>query len=145
MSTKYHKFTGKSYYARVFGKGDEEYKNWKIGVVLDPESQKEFDDSGLQLRSKKTTDGEYYYDFRRPHEKVFPKTGLTTFEAPEVTDRQGNVVTESIGNGSIVTITVSAYDTRRGKGHRLEKVTVDKLIPYEKPQPSADNSSLPPV
>ena len=40
-------------------------------------------------------------------------------------------MTDSIGNGSEVTIKVAAYSSVKGKGHRLEAVKVENLIPYE--------------
>jgi hypothetical protein len=39
--------------------------------------------------------------------------------------------TDAIGNGSTVTAKLSIYDSKFGKGTRLEAVRVDEHVPYE--------------
>jgi hypothetical protein len=56
-------------------------------------------------------------------------------------------LTEIIGNGSEVTIVVSTYDYDnkfgKGKGSRLEKVRVDKLVKYEKEEARSNDPDIP--
>ncbi|WP_205105296.1 hypothetical protein, partial [Sutterella massiliensis] len=42
--------------------------------------------------------------------------------------RRGKPV--SLGNGSEVTVDIAVYDTQKGKGHRVEKITVHNLVEY---------------
>lgn len=45
-----------------------------------------------------------------------------------------------IGNGSLVVVNVSYYDTAKGKGHRLESINVLDLVEYQK---SSDGGTPP--
>jgi hypothetical protein len=132
MASKFYYLSGKAKWARLFTP-DDKYKNYKIDVALDDASKEVFAESGMQLNPKQADDGGIYLTFRRPESKVI-KNELVKFEAPAVTDKEGNKVESLVGNGSDVTIKVVVYDTMKGKGHRLEAVRVDNLIPYEKPQ-----------
>jgi hypothetical protein len=130
--------SGVSKWAKVY-KPDDKYHNYSINVALDKDSQKSFDQAGLRLRPKKDDqDGIEYVRFRRG-EPDGP---------PHVVDKNGEKLTNLIGNGSKVTIRVEVYDTKSyGKGHRLMAVRVDDLIVYERkdPDPSQIPAKLPPV
>lgn len=127
----------------VFGKGDEKYKRWKISLALDKDSQKVFDESECQLRAKRD-DGKHWYTFSRNHERVV-KDNVVHFDPPEVVDFDGNPTTEFIGNGSKVTIRVALFDTSKGKGHRLEKIRIDSLVPYTPDKNKIPDAVLPPL
>jgi hypothetical protein len=142
MSSKQYEFWGETYYAQVFGKGDEKYKRWKCPVILDNPSQNLFDKSGLQLEPKKTPDGKVFYNFSRPFSKII-KEKLEVFEPPTVIDAQDNPFTEALGNGTKVRVQVAVFDTFKGKGHRLEKVKVMEHVPYSK-LITPDDVDLPP-
>jgi hypothetical protein len=58
------------------------------------------------------------------------KDQLVAFGPPTVIDKDKNPVTALVGNGSKVTAKVAVYDTRMGKGHRLETVRVDELVEF---------------
>ena len=143
MATKQVYFSGEARWAQVYGKGDEKYKAWKIEVALDKDSQKTFDESGCQLRAKKE-DGKYWVKFRRDHSKTIGKE-VVEFDPPEVIDKNGDPITDSIGNGSTVTVRVALFDTAKGVGHRLEKIRVDNLVVYERPKIDAEPEVLPPL
>jgi hypothetical protein len=143
MASKQYEFWGTTYYAQVFGKGDEKYKRWKCPLVLDNASQNLFDKSGLQLQANKTADGKTFYNFARPFAKMI-KDEMVKFEAPEVINDLGEPFAEALGNGSEVKIQVAVYDTFKGKGHRLEKIKVVKHVPYNKVI-TPDDVDLPPV
>lgn len=129
MASKYYYLSGKAKWARLFTP-DDKYKNYKIDLQLDDASIKTFAESGMTMQSKMQDDGSYI-TFRRPEAKLI-KNELVKFDPPAVTDKDGNAVESLIGNGSDVTIKVVVYDTVKGKGHRLEAVRVNNLIPYEK-------------
>lgn len=134
MASSYYYLTGKAKWARLFTP-DEKYKNYKIDLALDDASKEIFAESGMTMTPKTQEDGTYI-TFRRPEMKLI-KNEPVKFEAPAVTDKDGNKVESLIGNGSNVTIKVVVYDTVKGKGHRLEAVRVNTLVPYEKPQEGA--------
>lgn len=129
MASSYHYLSGTAKWAKLF-KPDDKYKNWQIQVYLDDASMKVFDDSGMTMQKKTDEDG-IFVTFRRPEAKVI-RDELVKFSPPEVIDGNGNKLEQLVGNGSDVTIKVIVYDTMKGKGHRLEAVKVNKLVPYVK-------------
>lgn len=119
---------------------DEKYDSFYVGLGLDAESQKTFDASGMQQQVVKSNEtGKPFYFFRRPNKKVI-KDELVKFGPPKVLDKDNNAVTDFVGKGSKVTIKVVVYDSRKGKGHRLEAVRVDELVKYE-PKPKAEEAA----
>ena len=133
MATKKVFLSGKSKWA-MLATPDSKLNRYKINVYLDEESKKKFVESGSALQWKKDDDGEYI-TFGRPVSKLM-KGEIVKFGAPEVVNSKGEPETELVGNGSEVTVQVDVYDYTGprgpGKGTRLEKVRVDKLIPYVK-------------
>lgn len=129
MASSYYYLSGKAKWAKLF-KPDEKYKNWQIQVYLDDASMKTYDESGMTMQKKRDDDGTFV-TFRRPEAKVI-KDELVKFDPPSVLDTDGNKLDQLVGNGSDVTVKVIVYDTMKGKGHRLEAVKVNKLVPYVK-------------
>lgn len=129
MASSYFYLSGKAKWAKLF-KPDDKYKNWQIQVYMDDASMKIYDESGMTMAKKQDDDG-VFVTFRRPEAKVI-KDELVKFSPPEVIDADGNKLDQLVGNGSDVTIKVIVYDTMKGKGHRLEAVKVNKLVPYVK-------------
>lgn len=134
MASSYFYLSGKAKWAKLF-KPDDKYKNWQIQVYLDDESMKVYDDSGMTMQKKRDDDG-VFVTFRRPEAKVI-KDELVKFDPPAVVDGNGNKLDQLVGNGSDVTVKVIVYDTMKGKGHRLEAVKVNKLVPYVKQEAAA--------
>jgi hypothetical protein len=128
MATEFFIFKGKAKWAQLT-KPDKEYDNFKINVYMDDDSKALFSTSGLQLEPKTDEDGEYV-TFRRPNYKQIKKE-LVHFGAPNVVDAAGTPTNALIGNGSVVAVKVVVYDSKKGKGHRLESVKILDLIPYE--------------
>lgn len=145
MPTTFHKWRGKAAWAQIFENNwDREYGNSSIHVALDDESLEDFKQSGCQVRPVKKpavgTDNEVR--FRRSYEnEQFPERG----GVPKVTLEDGTPYEGPIGNGSTVEVTVVLYDTRRGKGHRLEEVKVLELVEYnpDQPEKKENNASEP--
>ena len=122
---------------------DQKYGKHTVEVQLDDKGLETLKSTGLQGRPSK--DGEGYYTFRRDPKQLIWKDGTRQAAGrPDVTDVDGNPITDLIGNGSTVTIKVTVYDYDnsfgRGKGHRWEAVRVDELVKYEKPK--AEEASL---
>lgn len=129
MASSYFYLSGKAKWAKLF-KPDDKYKNWQIQVYMDADSMKIYDESGMTMQKKQDEDGTYV-TFRRPEAKVI-KDELVKFDPPTVLNSEGNKLEQLVGNGSDVTVKVIVYDTMKGKGHRLEAVKVNKLVPYVK-------------
>lgn len=127
MATRVYKFYGKCQWAKVHTP-DEKYGNYQIDVFLDGPSMDLFKKSGLQLRVK-DYEGERFVGFRRVPKKLI-KGEMVDFGKPKVTDAVGREIDDLIGNGSVVAVTVSVFDTVKGKGHRLDVVEVRKLVPF---------------
>lgn len=123
MATKQHYFSGKAKWAARLITPDEKYKNYSVNVLLDKDSQKEFDASGIRVQAKiDKEDGKPYYRFRRDLDDG----------APLVIDNQNEPFSNLIGNGSDVTIRVESYDTKsHGKGHRLMAVRVNDWVQFD--------------
>lgn len=128
MANEFLYLRGKAKWAQLF-KPDQEYDNFKINMYLDDSSWALFDEAQLQLEPKTDEDGKYVV-FRRPNYKQMKKE-LVHFGAPKVVDKDGAPFIETVGNGSEVVIKVLVYDSKKGKGHRLEAVQVIEHVPYE--------------
>jgi hypothetical protein len=140
MATDTYYFTGECKWAMVH-KMDEKYGNYKINLYMDKASKDSFKKSGLQLKPKKEVEGskpvecklsdpDAYVTFRRPHSSKI-KDEIIDFGKPRVLGEDGAPTNALIGNGSQVTVKVSAFDTMNGVGHRLEAVKVNNLVEYE--------------
>lgn len=126
-------------------------KRWIMSFY--PENEKEWDvinKAGIQLRPKEDDLGKFI-SLRRPVSKVFGDD-ITFFTPPKITgavnvhyvDGDGNEIRQFkkgdkvervgeptlIGNESKVIVNICVYDTRQGKGHRLEAVNVLDLVEY---------------
>lgn len=129
MSTAIFYLSGKARWAKL-KKPDPKYNRYTIDLYLDEDSKPKFAESGMQLELKTDKEGGRYHTFGRATEKVI-KGELVKFDPPNVIDAEGNPFSKNVGNGSHVTIRVSVYDTAKGKGHRLDTVRVNHLVPYE--------------
>lgn len=142
MASKYYYFSGKAMWCKNT-KPDEEYKTYGLDLYLDAASMVKFKQSGLQLKIKSrentTPDGQSewpsgeFISLRRPVSKTI-KEDLVELGAPETIIKNDSNQYESfpgnVGNGSSVTCKVLVYDSRKGKGHTLEVIAVDNLVPY---------------
>jgi hypothetical protein len=127
MATQYLKFKGPCKWAQVY-KQDDKYNNYKIQLYLNAETKAAYIKSGIQVGIKTDEDGEYVV-FRRPHAKLI-KGDVANLGPPKVEDKDRNPFTQTIGNGSIVEVDVSVYDTIKGKGHTLNAVKVIDHVEY---------------
>jgi len=122
-------FAGEAKWAKV-REPDPKYKNYSIDLKLEGESLDLFDKFGLQLKVRKDENGDPWVTFRRPVEKLV-KGELVQYSPPAVF--LGDEIYPApglIGNGSKVVVKVIVYDTKKGRGHRLEAVKVTDLVAY---------------
>lgn len=132
MSTKYLYFSGTAKWPRLV-EPDEAFGGsfYKITVDLDVESQKVFAASGLRLEPK-GDNGAFEVTFRRDTSRMKKDGSLVEFGPPKLFDNKGNPIEDRIlvGNESDVTVKVEIYDTKKGVGHRLAAVRINKLVEY---------------
>jgi len=145
MATKLFTIEGEALWAKV--QTPDEYngiEKYKIGII--PASAKDWNtikDSGLRTSVKKDTDGNEYITLSRP------KVGKKNDDGEEFGGGQPLVIgpdkepfAKLIGNGSKVEVLFATYDTRMGKGHRLETVMVKEHVPYEPMDGEEDTQGL---
>lgn len=135
MGTQYFRFHGLAYWAKVHTP-DEKYQRYCVDAYLDDPSLILLSKSGIQLEvreGKIQVDGEEttreYVKFARPISKVI-KGKLAEFGPVAVVDAQGTKIEALVGNGSDCIFEIAVYDTIKGKGHRLEKLTVKHLVEF---------------
>lgn len=127
MATKTFYFSGKAKWVKT--RKPNEWGKYTAQLYLDDQSLLSFKESGLKLQLREDSDGKYV-QFSREHERTFPNnTEPTVFGPPPVT-YNNEPFTEFVGNGSTATFKVAVYDAGVRKGHRLEAIRVDTLVPY---------------
>lgn len=117
---------------------------WKLMFRPNQESLMKVMDmqsKGVKNQLKKDEQG-YYVNFSRPTE-IRTKKGVIKLDPPKVTNADGSVIDELIGNGSKGTIRVELYQHNTpngGKAYaaRLDSITVTDLIPYGDAQPKVE-------
>lgn len=130
MAAKIYFFSGQAMWAKIYEYNRDEYLENEfttIDVFLDKESIGRFKESGSRLTLRDNGSGEFV-KFRR---MWVNELNSDWGGVPEVVDVDGNTMTDLIGNGSMVTVKVCIYDSRAGKGTRLEGVRVDELVEYQ--------------
>lgn len=133
MATKYIDFEGtiswaNSKYGGLF-EVDPKFDNYKANFYLNPKSWSLYKDSGLRLKTYNDEMGDYVQFKRRKDQIIGGKPEY--MGPPKVFFEEGIEPTKDIGNGSSFRATVSVFDTRNGKGHRLERVIITDLIKFE--------------
>ena len=113
----------------------DKFGNYSIQLYLDPDNLALYTKQGLAAEVKEDERGKFVRFKRVP---VRVKNGKPIeFGAPRVFNRDGQPITELIGNGSKVICKVTIYDTPKGRSSTLEAVQVSELIPYGGPVESA--------
>lgn len=115
---------------------------YTLDVQLEKEELDKLTESGSRLKPKLGDDG-ISIRFKRKH--IHPG-GITDLGGPpKVVDADKNPFPEGtlIGNGSKVRVYVTVYDTKLGKGTRLEGVQVLDLVEYESENDGGGGVKLP--
>ena len=142
MATEIYSIIGQALWAKVFERNrDTESKHpgvqqkldqtdgqTSITLLMDEEGLAEFESSGSRRKVDQLDDGPAV-QFTRPWKHRIEAFG----GAPRVVDADGNIWDDSvaIGNGSLVEVAFSVYDTSMGKGTRLEAIRVINLVEHE--------------
>lgn len=134
MSAQLIELEGIASWAKVFENNRDMNKDfhgeggaYTIEVQLEKEELDKLTKSGSRLKPKLREDG-ISINFKRKHnhESIAEFGG-----APKVVGPDKKPLDKHIGNGSRVKVYVSVYDTKLGKGTRLEGVHVLDLVEYE--------------
>ncbi len=138
-------FRGIANWAKVH-KPDNKFNVYTLDLHLDASSKSLFKDSGLQLELRPDEKNGEYIKLRRPVSKKI-KGELVDMGPPTVLIKRGEdfePFSDNIGNGSLVLVKVRVYDTQRGKGHELDTVAVETLVPFAAGESFApDGETLP--
>ena len=130
MPSQTYRFNGLAMWAKVH-EPDKKFNRYTVDAYLDDPSFRLFNSTGLQLEVRDgEVDGEtkQYVKFSRPVSKIIK--GKLVEYPPIPVFLNGEQITDLVGNGSECQFEVQVFDTIKGKGHSLEKVTVRNLIPY---------------
>lgn len=143
MATSTHKFIGKAKWCKVIN--PDEYNGvftYKTNLIVDEENFKKFQESGIRTKPKETDDGTEII-LKRPKEgKELANGNVIGGGQPAIYYEDGSTWDDSfIGNGSDIECTVLVYDSKFGKGHRLESVRVLNHIPYDTPSSTPEAST----
>jgi hypothetical protein len=134
-----HVVRGKSMYAQILGDPvlnfSKDAKEWKIDVVIDEGTAKEFKSMGIADRIKRKDtylEGQPHITFKQAE---FRKSGDPNDPIPvtNILDEKWDDKT-MIGNGSDIDVSFVVRDYGAGmkKGVYIRSVRVLKLVPYEK-------------
>lgn len=149
MASEMVNVTGTAMYPKVFENNRDMHEGfygdcggaYTIDVILDKEELDKLTKSGCRLKPRITDEG-ISIKFKRKHQHP-------AIEAlggpPKVADSEGNPWDSStfIGNGSKVEVWFEVYDTKMGKGTRLEGIKVLEHVPYETDEDYEPKSKLP--
>lgn len=141
MSTSTVYATGTAKWARVY-RGQEDTKfgvKYSIELFPDEKSLHNLKASGSRVKARENEDGVFFKFVRDATKEI--KGEMKDLGPPKVVDSEGKAFSQLIGNGSKVTVKLAIYDSRFGKGTRLEAVRVDEHIPYEADNASASDSA----
>lgn len=121
-------------------------KRWSMLFYPDPEALEEIRDlqmKGLKNRLRKDEDG-VCISFGRPVERTFGNR-LTKYSPPKIVNEKDEDVSDTVGNGSEVTIELEVYEhsvpnsRNKSVAARWEGVTITKLV--ERPSPPTQNNT----
>lgn len=129
MTTKIFYFSGPCKWAKL--QTPDSYNGqdrWKIDLYLTKKDLKILEESGSKVKIKEDDDGKFVSFSRKTTMEV--KGEVQDLGPPMVIDKDKQPFDKEIGNGSLVTCKVAIYDTRMGKGTRLEAVRVDEWKEY---------------
>ena len=131
MASTMNKMTGTAMWAKVFPHNKDKNEDFHgvggayvLDLIVDQQGEQEFKATGARTQPKVTDEG-VAIKFKRKHTHHIADFG----GAPQVVDADGNDWDGTlIGNGSTVEVAYTVYDTKMGKGCRLEGVRVIDLV-----------------
>ena len=127
MASTMNKLTGTAMWAKVFPHNKDKNEDFHgpggayvLDLIVDQQGEQEFLATGARTTPKVTDEG-VAIKFKRKHTHHIEDFG----GSPQVVDADNNDWDGTlIGNGSTVEVAYTVYDTKMGKGCRLEGVRV---------------------
>lgn len=144
MATQFIRIKGVAKWAKVYANQKDTKFNeggvYTLTLYPDAASTVLLKSAGSRVKWNEDEDGKFI-KLSKDHLRVFKDkdTGEDKEEVmgpPEVgkgVDEEGYLIpfSDPIGNGSVVDVKVAIYDSKFGKGTRLEQVNVLEHVPYE--------------
>lgn len=149
MSAEMIELEGELHWAKLFERNrdtNEDFHGpggaYTVDVILDKKELDKLTKSGSRLKPKMVEDG-IAVRFKRKH--IHPAGIEELGGPPRVADKDKNLWDSSIniGNGSKGKIYASVYETKMGKGTRLEGVQVTDFVEYEVDESEKQGVKLP--
>ena len=140
-----HYVTGEAQWAKLYEHNKDVFGGkefYCVDLILEAGEADKLKASGTKLKVVKQEDGRFKVRFRRNHlNERIPEFG----GPPVVINKDGEDFTALIGNGTIITLKYTVYPTAMGNGTRMEKVRIDNLVEYVRPEDSdiGNNKELP--
>jgi hypothetical protein len=144
MASNTYYITGTAQWAKVFAHNKDKNEDFHgpggayvVDLVVDKEELDGFVATGART-TPKTTDNGMTIKFKRKHTNL----GIPAFGGPpQVVDAEKNAWDGTlIGNGSTLELAYTVYDSKTGKGSRLEGVRVIELV--ELPPMEGEDSAV---
>lgn len=85
-------------------------------------------EAGSKVKVKEDDDGKFVTFSRKTELELNGE--IKPLDPPMIIDKDKQPFKEDIGNGSLVTVKAAIYDTKMGKGTRLEAVRIDEWKEY---------------
>jgi hypothetical protein len=126
MASRSFYISGICKWAKLFKPDTKFEPQYSLILYPDADGWVVWKETGLGGKIKEDEDGKFV-TLRR---KIAGPEWQPVLPPPEVVDAEGKPLDKLVGNGSAVTVKIEVYDTRKGPGHRIEKVRVDKLVEY---------------
>lgn len=140
MATKFYTWSGEIKWAKVTeANKDTKYdEDGVYNVNFFPANFEAVKESGIQVEPKMDQEtGDLYFKLSRRHKQLIKKE-VVEFGPPEVRYNK-EPYTGPIGNGSKAMVNVAIFDTKKGKGHRLERITITDLVEYTPTEKTEDD------
>ena len=135
MPATKHYITGTAEWAKVYEHNKDEYMGktfFAIDLLISEEDAERFISTGSRHKPTRESEGVFRIKLRRNEDAAEEEWGGPPKVIQEDPDDDSHYIpfTELIGNGSVVTVAFTVYDSKFGKGTRLESVRVDKHVEF---------------
>lgn len=138
MTAENLQLTGKIMWANNLFAPDKAFDEdgiYHVDFYPDDESKAKLLDAGTRLKLKQSKDtGEEYWVLRRNEKHVIPQFGGKPMVVHPDGETEWTTDDPLIGNGTKATVIVQVYDSKMGKGTRLEAVRIDDLVEFVRPE-----------
>lgn len=144
MAASTHYFSGTLEWAKLYEHNKDTYGDktfFVVDVLLNDEDTARLKATGSRLKPKKEGENLNRIRFRRNEDHPIEDFGGPPQVIIEDPENPGKYIPfdKLIGNGSKGTVKVSVYDSKMGKGTRLEVVRVDEWVEFKTDDPTKNH------